>query len=171
MPFQYDRLPPEMVVFTSGTLHHGSVGGPMKDIWDDGIFNCNNSTNLPSILAANKDSATGLIGGSSMTPMVITERSLEQWRPPTASNQQIRQPTRPPKRRLKNCRGEGCGDRDCESCWCQDGTDLEMAPPSESPEDHSTMQPPKRRLWEDCNGRGCGNCSQCTQTYDMSNNN
>ena len=168
---QYDRLPPEMVVFTSGTLHHGSVGGPMKDIWDDGIFNCNNSTNLPSILAANKDSGAGLIGGSSHGSMLngtiaVPERSLETWRP----RQEPRQPTvQPPKRRLTNCHGTGCGQRDCDSCWSQDGVqpDAEATRPL-AQETESAMQPPKRRLWEDCNGRGCGNCSQCTSAYDMS---
>lgn len=146
-----------MVVFTSGTLHHGSVGGPMKDIWDDGIFNCNNSTTLPSILAANKDSGTGLIGGSSLT---IPERSLETWRPAEA----FQPAARPSKRLHKNCHGVGCAARDCESCWTPDPS----VPHSEAmrPERESAMQPPKRRLWEDCNGHGCGNCSQCTSVYD-----
>ena len=149
-----------MVVFTSGTLHHGSVGGPMKDIWDDGIFNSNNSTNLPSIMAANKDSGAGLIGGSSMA---IPERSRESWRRPTDS---LQQETRPKKRILTNCHGIGCGARDCECCWSQDSSVHESE--SVRPERESTMQPPKRRLWEDCNGRACGNCAQCTSVYDIS---
>lgn len=154
-----------MVVFTSGTLHHGSVGGPMKDIWDDGIFNCNNSTNLPSILAANKDSGAGLIGGSSHGSMSIPERSLETWRP----RAEARQPTlQPLKRRLTNCHGVGCGARDCDSCWTQDANVPDGDAIRPPPESESAMQPPKRRLWEDCNGRGCGNCSQCTSAYDVS---